>query len=161
MGRPTHRIVLLRHAEAEEDAASDRARILTAKGEEQARRIGLALHGHGLGPDAIVTSPAARALRTAKLAAAAAHSSAAIEQDETLYEAGPEEVLACIGRHPQATVWVVGHNPSLQETARLLGGLPRAWHLDKGCAAVLDVDGWPPAPESTRLHKLLSPGHAD
>ncbi|MCA1810571.1 MAG: histidine phosphatase family protein [Halobacteriales archaeon] len=161
MGAPAHRIVLLRHAEAEGAAASDRARVLTAKGEGQARRIGLALHGQGLAPGAVVCSPAARALQTARLAAAAAQSRVAIEQDETLHEAGPEEVLACLGRHPQAIVWVVGHNPSLQATARLLGGLPGAWHLDKGCAAVLDTDRWPPDPDATRLHRLLAPGHGN
>ncbi|HUR63485.1 MAG TPA: histidine phosphatase family protein, partial [Candidatus Thermoplasmatota archaeon] len=60
---PPLRVVLLRHADAVNgaEAGSDFARVLTRKGEAQARRIGRALLAHGFLPDAVAASPAPRA----------------------------------------------------------------------------------------------------
>jgi len=139
---PPRRIVLLRHAEATTDQdGPDRDRKLTAKGEAQAARRGAQLRRLGLLPDAIVCSPAARALQTARLAAAAAASAVAIESDAALWEAGVDDILACLGRHAKVgTLWVVAHNPGLHETTVWLAdqGLD---HLDKGCAVVLEATG--------------------
>src|SRR5688572_9916847 len=93
-------LLLLRHAKAAdtEPGGTDFDRPLTAEGERQADRIGRLLARRGLHPDAIVTSPAARALRTAQHAAGAVgFKASAIEQDPRIYEAGPlvlAEILA-------------------------------------------------------------------
>lgn len=154
------RIVLLRHAEAEpEDAAgSDHGRRLTPEGEAQAARIGAELRGVQALPDAIVSSPASRALRTAQLAAQAAAGKVPVERDAALYEASAHDVLACLERHARSpTVWVVGHNPALQEAARLLGAVRGDWGLGKACAAVLEVRSWPLGDGAARLQRLLEP----
>ncbi|MEA3203854.1 MAG: phosphohistidine phosphatase [Thermoplasmata archaeon] len=140
------RIVLLRHGKAQAHGeAPDLSRRLTALGEAQATAIGRRLRSHGLAPDVVVTSPAARALRTAQLAAAAATEpggAARIVEEADLYEAEATDVWAVARRHPAATLWVVGHNPALEDAA--------GTRLGVACAAVLDGDG-------LRLLEVLEP----
>ena len=62
-------IYLLRHAEAEMLAASDQARRLTPKGDEQALRVGKFCQRQGIEPAVILSSPVTRAVQTAKLVA--------------------------------------------------------------------------------------------
>lgn len=58
---------LLRHADAVENAVSEAARELTAKGVEQARRVGTFGRQHGLVPELILSSPYRRAEQTARI----------------------------------------------------------------------------------------------
>ena len=62
-------LYLLRHAEAEEEAASDGERKLTERGREQARTIGRFCARNDLYPEKIITSPLVRAQQTAKIVA--------------------------------------------------------------------------------------------
>src|SRR6202008_5044885 len=62
-------LYLLRHAEAEEEAASDGERQLTERGREQARTVGRFCARNDLYPEKIITSPLARAQQTAKIVA--------------------------------------------------------------------------------------------
>jgi len=62
-------LYLLRHAEAEEEAASDGERQLTGRGREQARTIGRFCARNDLYPEKIITSPLVRAQQTAKIVA--------------------------------------------------------------------------------------------
>ena len=62
-------LYLLRHAEAEEEAASDGERQLTERGREQARTIGRFCARNDLYPEKIITSPLVRAQQTAKIVA--------------------------------------------------------------------------------------------
>jgi phosphohistidine phosphatase len=63
-------LYLLRHAEAEAPVSGDRARRLTAKGREQAAKVGKFCARHGIGPSVILSSPVVRARQTADLVAA-------------------------------------------------------------------------------------------
>jgi len=62
-------LYLLRHAEAEQEAASDGERQLTERGRGQARTIGRFCARNDLYPATIITSPLARAQQTAKIVA--------------------------------------------------------------------------------------------
>ena len=62
-------LFLLRHAEAESDAASDEVRALTAKGTKQAEAIGKFCLEHDFVPEIILSSPLKRAEETARLVA--------------------------------------------------------------------------------------------
>src|SRR5260370_8172594 len=62
-------LYLLRHADAEEEAASDGERQLTGRGREQARPIGRFCARNDLYPEKIITSPLVRAQQTAKIVA--------------------------------------------------------------------------------------------
>jgi phosphohistidine phosphatase len=131
------RLLLLRHAKAvpADDAVADFGRKLTERGEREARHMGVRLRSHQAAPDAIVASPAARALRTAELVAGEwAYPVNRIATDQRLYLAEPAEILAVIGEQDAAltTLMIVAHNPGLTDLAHEL--LP-----------ALDVDDLPTA----------------
>ena len=68
--------------------------------------------------DLIVSSPAARAMATARIVAEAmGYPADAIGEDERIYEAGPAELLAVIRDIDPAlaTVLLFGHNPGLTQ----------------------------------------------
>jgi len=50
-------VYLLRHADANTEAATDDARPLSQKGISQARKVGRFCKDHNLKPDVIITSP--------------------------------------------------------------------------------------------------------
>src|SRR5579862_1799700 len=64
------RVTLIRHAEAGDDAPRDEERALTARGREDARRLGHALARRGVDFSLMVTSPLVRAVQTAEIVAA-------------------------------------------------------------------------------------------
>jgi len=116
------RLLLLRHAKAvpAAEAPTDASRPLAPRGERDARLIGERLRERGTRLASIVTSPAARALQTAEIVAAAHdYPRERIVVDDRLYLAGPVEILAVIAAFdPTVTcVLVVGHNPGLSELA--------------------------------------------
>ena len=59
-------LYILRHADADTEAATDSARKLSEKGEEQARKVALFCRAHGIQPSVIFASPLIRAQQTAK-----------------------------------------------------------------------------------------------
>jgi phosphohistidine phosphatase len=114
------RLLLLRHAKAEpaEQPLADIARKLAARGERDARWIGERLFRHGLVPDRIIASPAARALHTAQLVAAAVgYPSENIAILHPLYLAEPAAIRGIVAAENVRTesLLVVGHNPGLSE----------------------------------------------
>jgi len=62
-------LLLLRHAEAEDLAATDQLRRLTEKGRRQAESVGEYLSGHGITVDRVLSSPALRTMETAEIVA--------------------------------------------------------------------------------------------
>jgi phosphohistidine phosphatase len=63
------RVTLIRHAEAGDDAPRDEDRALTARGREDARRLGQALARRGVEFSLLATSPLVRAVQTAEIIA--------------------------------------------------------------------------------------------
>jgi len=113
-------LILWRHAEAEDHAATDLARQLTTKGRKQAQQTAKWLRTR-LSDDAVIlASPAARTIQTAE---------ALTDQYRVVRELAPDvsadQVLAAAGwpGGVASTVVVVGHQPTLgQVAARLLNG---------------------------------------
>ena len=69
-------------------------------------------------PDLVVSSPAARALATARIIAdAVGYPRDGIREDERIYEAGPAEILDVIRRldDEEDRVFLFGHNPGLTD----------------------------------------------
>jgi phosphohistidine phosphatase len=123
----SRQLLLLRHAKSdwETDAATDFDRPLAARGKYDAPRIGAWMRHEGLRPDQVLTSPAKRALQTARAAAKEAGvAKGAISLDGDLYAAALEHLLAALGRcrKKPRTVLMVGHNPGLEDLLRYLGG---------------------------------------
>jgi phosphohistidine phosphatase len=130
-------LILWRHADAE-DRVPDEARALTAKGEKQARRVAAWLKKQLPKGARVLASPAKRAQQTAR---------ALTRKFETRVEigtaAGPQSILDAAGwPDGEATVVVVGHQPTLGQAAALaLTGRPGEWSLQKGALWWLESRG--------------------
>ena len=135
-------IWLLRHGDAEDDAASDAARELTEKGRRQARVAGAALAALGARVDACLTSPRVRARDTAAIACAKLD----VEpEEEAALEGGdfdPADVAADRG-----DVLLVGHEPDFSRAIQAATG--SRVELKKGGLAAI---------EGGTLITLLRPG---
>jgi len=136
------RLYFLRHGKAvsrtEWDAA-DELRPLTPEGEDEVRRVAAALVGLGVAPDAIVSSPLARARRTAELAAAALGPAPVL--DERLAPGFDVDALAGIleGLGNENAIMLVGHEPDFSDVVEALTGGRVV--CKKGGVARVDVDG--------------------
>ncbi|MCL2430724.1 MAG: histidine phosphatase family protein [Alphaproteobacteria bacterium] len=117
------RLMLLRHAKAEKapPGMRDRDRGLTGRGQRDAAKIADYMVRHGLQPDRILVSGAARTRETWQCMERA-FAAAPVEYEDRLYESGPDAILAVIRELGQSAsaLLAIGHNPGLQDTARLL-----------------------------------------
>jgi len=122
------RLILLRHAKTEPDAASgkDRDRRLDDRGHEDAATIGGWLADHDLAPTLALISTATRAQQTWTILSAQlpADPPAQVEHLQDLYGAGPAVMLQIIREAPRDAkrLMLVGHNPGLHELALALIG---------------------------------------
>lgn len=155
---------LLRHGKSDRNLAiDDFDRPLKKRGKRDAERMGTWLQEQQLMPDRIISSPAKRAVATAKLM----HKVIAVEglgimQDKRLYQEGFERLKTVLAECPleAGRVLLVGHNPELEDLLISLVGaanlpdtdkllptaalarliMPDDWsHLDAGCARLLSI----------------------
>ena len=139
-------VYLLRHAEAEVHAASDAARRLTPKGEEQAARAGKFCRRQRMNPDIILSSPVTRALQTAQAVAACLDDVDLVEVPWAACGMSPGRAIDELGGFAKfASVMLVGHQPDLGELAAVLLGLgnPQALRFRKCALAAIDAGGVP------------------
>jgi len=114
------RLMLLRHAKTErpEPGERDRDRKLTKRGRADAPTIGTYMARHGLVPDLALASPARRAQETWTLLAANFAKPPKVTEDERIYNASVDELIAVIRQAGNArSLLVVGHNPGLHDLA--------------------------------------------
>ena len=161
-------LVLLRHAKSSWKDASlpDRDRPLNDRGLRDAPRIGGALEELVGRPDLVVSSPAARALATARIVAeAVGFPLEAFDVDERIYGATPAELLKVIrglddGRNH---VILVGHNPGFTELVNALSG-PRIDNVPT-CGAVelrITAEHWSEiSPGTVRRASVTTPKGLD
>jgi phosphohistidine phosphatase len=118
------KLLLLRHAKSSWDDPSldDFDRPLATRGREAAPLVGGELARRDWAPEMVLVSRAVRTRQTWELVAAELGAKAAVEFAEGLYEASPQALLAEIGRTPEGvgTLMLIGHNPGLEELAKLL-----------------------------------------
>ena len=121
-------LILWRHAEAH-GGMPDAERKLTARGKREAKRVANWLRKRLPEDATILVSPAVRAQRTARELTRRFQTAAAVGLN-----ASPKSILEAAGwPHHEGTVVVVGHQPTLGETAALaLTGAPAPWQLEKG-----------------------------
>ena len=119
------RLTLVRHSKSDWSlpGQQDWDRALNKRGQRDAPEMARRLRARKLKPDAILSSPAVRALATATIMARELKAAPSIvRQDERLYLAGPAEMLMVIrelggdARH----LMVFGHNPGITEFANRL-----------------------------------------
>lgn len=114
-------IYLLRHAKSSWDhpELDDYHRPLNDRGERDAPRMGKRLRKSGLMPELICSSPAVRAITTARMVASEMGFSKAIQEEKKLYHAGSDRILEIVQGFPDSieSAMVVGHNPGFTEFA--------------------------------------------
>lgn len=108
--------------------------------------MGRRLKARGARPSMILTSPAVRAQRTARLIAEIiGYPVEFLQRESELYLADPDTILAVVARECEAChdVFVCGHNPGMTDLANRLTGS----RIDNvpTCGIVTmeaDIDGW-------------------
>jgi phosphohistidine phosphatase len=138
-------LFLIRHAKSswDEPKLTDRQRPLAARGKRDARRLGKRLAKRYRRPDLMVSSPAVRALKTARLVNRKLDCQL-IAVDARLYACKSSDLLRVIHqldeRHKR--VMLFGHNPELSALARRFSD--EIQHLPT-CAAArfkFDTSSW-------------------
>ena len=112
----------MRHAKAETSAETDHERVLTARGRRDAVAAGTHLASIGVLPGHVVVSSAARAVETWQCVAHGAGADPEVSVDDAVYGGGPETVTEALRAVPldAEVVMLVGHNPTVENLARLL-----------------------------------------
>jgi phosphohistidine phosphatase len=144
--QPT-RILLARHGDAvpEDYDLPDEYRYLSLHGRSKVRGVADVLRSKGVGVDAILTSPLARAVQTAELMGAGLGFQGPIETDLGLLPRSVPMVVARGIRERLAslnTLLVVGHMPAISGLGAELVGMPGFPPLKPGHVLVID-DGQP------------------
>lgn len=119
-------LFLIRHAKSswKDAGAADIERKLNHRGKKNAPDMGKRLRKRNFIPDLIISSPAKRALSTAKMIAEeVGYDPKDIRIDTKLYEASYEGFLSVIHSIEEdfSNVFIVGHNPSITEVINELG----------------------------------------
>ena len=120
------RLIVLRHAKSDWDAAydADRDRPLNKRGVRASSAIGVALSRSGEVPEVAITSSALRATTTVDLAAAAGNWATTIEVSDALYGTSAEGALevAATAVDGVERLMLVGHQPAWGSLVQALTG---------------------------------------
>jgi phosphohistidine phosphatase len=147
-------LLVLRHAKSSwnDPALDDHERPLSKRGRRDGPRMGELVRQHGLVPDMVISSDAARARLTAEAVAQAAHYAGEIVLDQHLYMANPADIVSVLRTVPGnvETVMVVGHNPGLEELVEQLTGERQDLPTAALAQIVLPIDQWRDLKQSTR-----------
>jgi phosphohistidine phosphatase len=136
------RVVIVRHAKAVPYGYDDDfSRKLRDRGKDDANRISSKLMGDGVKADLIISSPANRALKTAKIYAENfRYQINAIQIEDELYEGMTTQefidLLREISEEVQ-TVFVFGHNPQVYH---LTNNLVKLFNSDMPTCSTVGVD---------------------
>lgn len=118
-------LLLLRHAKSSLTNASlpDHERPLNERGKRAARRIAQLIGEESICPEAIFSSTAVRARRTAEAVAEVCTDAKLVLLDD-LYLAGPRAYLDVLKRDAQEfdCVCMVGHNPGMEQLVSRFAG---------------------------------------
>jgi phosphohistidine phosphatase len=135
-------IHVVRHSKAvgHDLGISDFERKLEKKGSKDAKQVAARLKKRSGRPQLIVTSPAARALGTARqFARELGIKKKNIVQEPELYEADAKKILELVNNLPDDndSVLIVGHNPAFEAFAH---DLTRGFHAALPTSAVVTVE---------------------
>ena len=122
------RLLLLRHAKAEPGDAGieDHERALTARGRDDAIKLGRYIEKSGYAPNLILASTARSTAETVSYVTDALSTAQRIDYLEALYLAEPDVILSVTRLAPDkmGCVMIVGHNPGLERLATALAREP-------------------------------------
>ncbi|MGY4642206.1 SixA phosphatase family protein [Cellulomonas sp. URHB0016] len=118
-------LLLLRHAKSEHpERISDHQRPLSLVGRRQAPLVGAAITAAGLVPDLVLCSSSLRTRQTWELVRTTLDADPRVELLDEIYEAGVRSLLDLVQAVPEEirTLLVVGHEPTMSQTAGTLAG---------------------------------------
>lgn len=122
----TRQLVLLRHAKAEPAGSlEDRLRPLALAGRRQASEVGTSLRAAGVQPDLVLVSSAVRTRQTWDLVRAGLGLGPEVARiEDEVYTAGVRTLLGLLHDVDASvrTLLVVGHEPTVSQTAAALAG---------------------------------------
>lgn len=117
-------MILVRHAQAvDTSSVGDRDRKLTKAGQEQADRLAAELAPYMENLAKVFVSPTARARETWRRIAESGKvpAGAEVTENAVIYAGAPESILDTVRMESEGeTVMVIGHEPTISETARLM-----------------------------------------
>lgn len=153
-------LTLFRHAKTERDSLTGRDidRQLNERGEQDAPRMGQEIRRLGLAYDLVISSPAARAMRTAELAGLAP------QFDERIYDAPAGRLLAIAQEAGDGVskLMLIGHNPGFERLASMLIGEDIEMPTGSLIEIELPIDSWQDAgSERGRELRFLRPKELD
>jgi phosphohistidine phosphatase len=141
-------LTIFRHAKSSWDhpELSDSDRPLNKRGKRDAPIMGERLKSAGVRPSLILSSPAVRAWKTARiLAKAIAYPIDFLQREPGLYHAGVNRLLDIIAAQDEGfnSIVVIGHNPGLTDLAHELvpgvtANIPTAGFV----SLLVDSDNW-------------------
>src|SRR5689334_20812081 len=145
------RLIVMRHAKAEQAAPNDFERALTDRGRADATAAGEWLAAQGWVPDHALVSAALRTQQTFECVAAGGDFSVQPDFDRSLYSATPESVVDLVRLLPGEvrSLLVIGHNPTMGSLPQLLHDgtgddapiTAMAGDFPTGALALLEQDG--------------------
>ncbi|NOH12690.1 MAG: histidine phosphatase family protein [Chloroflexi bacterium] len=151
-------LLLLRHAKSswKDMSLGDHDRPLNPRGKRDAPRMGRLLHELDLVPDAILSSTAKRAFKTAQAVAEAAGYEGEIEKHRSLYHAGADVFIEMLRTLPDEVerAMLVGHNPGMEYAVLYFTGEDERYPTATVAHIQLPIDSWAELDEETE-GKLL------
>jgi phosphohistidine phosphatase len=142
----TCRLILTRHAKSawDDPLLADQDRPLNARGHAAAKGLGGWLVSRGYLPEEVLCSPALRTRETWEGIAPAMPAPPVPVLKPTLYQAGPDVMLAVLRHAVQPVVMMLGHNPGIAEFAHRLVARaplnPEFMRYPTGATLVVDFD---------------------
>jgi len=135
------------HAEKQHGDIEDFERRLDKRGRKEAEAMAELAHRCAVRPDHVVSSPAVRAIATAKeFARALAFPLPRIRHDDRLYLAERSQIVAILRSVPASArhVLLVGHNPGLSRLAAWLTDRDDIGELPTAALVTLraDIESW-------------------
>jgi len=136
------KLYFVRHTTAADYSANDAQRALTRQGEDEARRVGIALAGFEVQPSRIFSSPMLRAQQTAGIIGRELKFTGAIETLEELTNGRTTPSLLKALTVAGSEVILVGHMPSLAEHLTEILGKPNSseFAFGKGSVACVELE---------------------
>ncbi len=137
----SRRLVLVRHAKAEQSGDTDDGRALAETGRDDAAAGGAWLASSGFVPDHALVSSARRAQETWEALSSPHGWEVEVDVSDLLYSAEPETVLDLLREVPDGSrsVIVVGHNPTMAYLATMVDD----GSGDEAAATELTTRGFP------------------
>ena len=148
-------LTLVRHAKSswKDPGLADFDRPLDQRGQRDLPAMAQRLAAAGEPPDRIVTSPAVRALETARgLAAELGLAEGAPVTEPRIYGASHAQLFDILRHQPESCghLMLIGHSPGIAELSHALCGVPEGKFPTCGIVRMrLPVDGWWDVSEGT------------